>query len=413
MSLEAPTHSDPRVAATAAPALGAYPASNRFTHVAAVACGLSVANLYYNQPLLADMARTFGVTVRGVGSVPTLTQLGYAAGLLMIVPLGDVLQRRRLVVTLLVAVALALAAAAAARSLNGLAAASLAVGVTTVVPQVLLPLAAQLARPERRGKAVGTVMMGLLLGILLSRTVSGFVGERFGWRAMYWVASAIMILLALALGPLLPAHEVHADLTYAALLRSVVEQVRRLPVLRQAMLNGALIFAAFSAFWATLVFRMEAPPFHYGARAAGMYGLVGAAGAAVAPAAGRWADRVAPRSIITAATSLLLASFVVLWAGGSSLAGLAAGVFLLDVAVQAAQVTNLTRIYRLSETAHSRINSAFMVVYFLGGAGGSILGASAWSVGRWPGVCALGVALSAVALAAHLMARAPAPRPAP
>jgi predicted MFS family arabinose efflux permease len=379
----------------------------RFTYVAAVACGLSVANLYYNQPLLADMARTFGVTVRGVGFVPTLSQVGYAIGLLTLVPLGDVLQRRRLVVTLLALVSLALAAAALAQSLAWLAAASLAVGTATVVPQVLLPLAAQLAPPDRRGKAVGVVMMGLLLGILLSRTASGFVGERFGWRTVYWAASGVMALLAVGLGPLLPAHEVHAELTYGQLLASVLEQVRRLPVLRQAMLNGALLFAAFSAFWATLVFRMEAPPFHYGARAAGLFGLVGAAGALVAPAAGRVADRVAPRSVITIATSLLLVSFVVFWVGGSTLAGLAAGVFVLDVAVQAAQVTNLTRIYRLSETAHSRINSAFMVTYFLGGAAGSILGAYAWSLARWPGVCATGIALAAVALVLHVVARDP------
>jgi predicted MFS family arabinose efflux permease len=250
-------------------------------------------------------------------------------------------------------------------------------------------------------------MMGLLLGILLSRTVSGFVGERFGWRAMYWAAAALMALLALAIGPLLPAHNVHPDLTYGQLLRSVLDQVRRLPVLRQAMLNGALLFAAFSAFWATLVFQMEAPPFHYGARAAGMFGLVGAAGALAAPLAGRWADRVAPRSIIATSSALLLVSFVIFRLFGTSLAGIAAGVFVLDVAVQAAQVTNLTRIYRLSENAHSRVNSAFMVTYFVGGAAGSIAGAYAWSSGRWPGVCALGATLSATALLTHLAARAP------
>jgi len=325
------------------------------------------------------------------------------------VPLGDVLQRRRLVVTLLAAVAVALAAAASARSLPWLAVASLAVGTATVVPQVLLPLAAQLAPPERKGKAVGVVMMGLLLGILLSRTASGFVGERFGWRAVYWAASGAMALLAVALGPLLPAHEVHEDLGYGQLLWSVLQQVRRQPVLRQAMVNGALLFAGFSAFWATLVFRMEAAPFHYGARAAGMFGLVGAAGALVAPAAGRVADRVPPRSVITGATALLLVSFVIFWVRGSTLLGLAAGVFLLDVAVQAAQVTNLTRIYRLSDNAHSRINSAFMVTYFLGGAAGSILGAYAWSAAQWTGVCVVGISLSALALVLHLLARTPRP----
>jgi predicted MFS family arabinose efflux permease len=373
--------------------------------VLAEACTLSVANLYLNQPLLAVMARTFGVEERTVGRVPMLSQIGYAIGLLLIVPLGDIVQRRGLIVTLLGIVALSLVGVATSKNFAWLALANLAVGVSTVVPQVLLPLAAQLSRPERRGRAVGTVMMGLLLGILLSRTASGIIAAQYGWRTVYWAAAAAMALLAVVLRPLLPGHDIHEDLSYVRLLQSVVEQVKLYPTLRQAMLNGALLFAGFSAFWATLVFRLETPPLHYGTRAAGFFGLVGAAGAMIAPIVGRWADRIAPRVLITYASLGLLLSFVIFWLTGSTLWGLAAGVILLDLAVQAAQVTNMTRIYRVSTTAHSRVNSAFMVAYFVGGAAGSILGAVAWSVAGWTGVCAFGIAVSTVALIAHLAVR--------
>jgi predicted MFS family arabinose efflux permease len=278
---------------------------------------------------------------------------------------------------------------------------------------VLLPFAAQLSRPERRGRAVGTVMMGLLLGILLSRTASGLIADRFGWRAVYWTAAGAMVLLAIVLRPLLPGHEVHDDLTYTRLLKSVIEQVKLYPTLRQAMLSGGLLFAGFSAFWATLVFQLETPPLHYGTRVAGLFGLVGAAGAMIAPVVGRWADRFSPRVLITFATLGLLLSFVIFWLTGSTLWGLALGVIVLDLAVQAAQVTNMTRVYRVSATAHSRVNSAYMVAYFVGGAAGSMLGAIAWSLAAWPGVCAFGIGVSTLALVAHLAVRPATPKSTP
>lgn len=375
-----------------------------FLRFMAVACGLSVGNLYYNQPLLPEMARTFHVTVAGIGAVPTLTQLGYAAGMLLLVPLGDVLPRRRLISGLLIAVALTLLATAMARNVPWLAAASFAVGFTTVVPQILIPLAARLSPARERGTAVGMLMMGLLLGILLSRTLSGFIGDRFGWRVMYEVAAALMVVLALALAPRLPADGPPLPLNYAQLLGSVAALVRRESVLRQAMLNGALLFGAFSAFWATLAFRLESPPLHYGARTAGMFGVVGAVGAMVAPLVGRWSDRAGPRAILTLATALMILAYALLWLLGATLWGLAIGVILLDAAAQAGIVANQSRIYRLSADSHSRVNSAFMVAYFVGGAAGSMLGAYASSVAKWHGVCLVGIVLPTIALAAHLAA---------
>jgi predicted MFS family arabinose efflux permease len=371
----------------------------------AVACGLSAANLYYNQPLLADMARSFRTTIGGVGVVPALTMVGYAVGMLFIVPLGDILSRRRLVVTLLLFVTASMIAAALAPNLPLLAAASLAIGVTTCVPQVLLPFAAQITPAPHRGRAIGTVMMGLLLGILLSRTLSGFVGEHFGWRAVYWMGAGLMVALSAAVGPLLPAHDPPADhLPYGALLRSTFTFVRTEAVLQRAMLNGALIFAAFSAFWVTLPFRLEAPPLHYGTREAGLFGLVAAVGALAAPLVGRRVDRAGPRVMITRATAGVLLSLVVFWVAGHTLIGLAVGVIVLDLAVQAAQVTNMTRIYAVSESAPSRVNSAFMVSYFLGGSAGSLLATQAWKYSGWGGVCALGCAFAGIALVAHVLA---------
>jgi predicted MFS family arabinose efflux permease len=202
---------------------------------------------------------------------------------------------------------------------------------------------------------------------------------------------------------------VHAGLAYGGLLRSVWAQVARYAELRRAMLNGALLFAGFSAFWATLVFRLETPPLHHGARVAGMFGLIGSAGAMIAPLVGRWADRVGPRVLISLSSLGLLASFAIFWAGGSSLWGLAAGVIVLDMAMQATQVTNMTRIYSLSATAHSRVNSAYMVTYFVGGAAGSLLGALAWGSAGWAGVCAAGAGCAALALLLHLSARGATP----
>ena len=378
---------------------------NRLVWVMAAACGISVANLYYNQPLLAQMAGSMNATPQGIGAIPTLTQAGYAIGLLLIVPMGDVVPRRRLISVLLVLVAAALAAAAVARNLRALAIASLAIGIATVVPQVLIPLAARLAPPGQRGRAVGVVMMGLLLGILLSRTLSGFVGDRLGWRAMYWIAAGMMLFLALALAPFIPAHERPPSLSYLQLLRSVWETVRREKVLRQAMLSGALIFACFSALWATLVFRLQTPPLHYGQKVAGLFGLVGAAGALVAPLVGRLSDRISPRTVITAAVLLMMLSFAVFWWVGATLLGLAVGVVLLDVAAQSNHVANQTRIYSLAADLHSRVNSAYMGAFFIGGAAGSLAATWAWSAFGWPGVCAVGIAFSFTALVTHLLWR--------
>jgi predicted MFS family arabinose efflux permease len=365
----------------------------------AVGCGLAVANLYYAQPLLADMGRYFGVPERRMGLVAMLSQAGYAAGLLLFVPLGDRLERRSFILAMLGAVTVALVAVAAAPSFTWLAAASLAVGVTTVTPQLLVPFAAHLAGPGERGRVVGTVMSGLLVGILAARTVSGLVGESLGWRAMYAVAAALMVALALALRWLLPRSQPEpSGLSYLGLLRSIGGLLRDEPVLRQSCLFGATGFGAFSAFWTALAFHLAGPPFRYPSSIIGLFGLAGIVGALAASAAGRLADRQSPRRAVGAGLAGILLAYGVLAGAGGTLGGLVAGVVLLDLGAQAAHISNQSRIYAVRPEARSRMNTAYMVASFVGGAIGSYGGAWGWSLAGWGGVCLVGLALTAVGL---------------
>ena len=371
----------------------------------AAACGLSAANLYYSQPLLADIAREFNSSIREIGFIPMFTQVGYALGMLLFVPLGDMVERRRLILFMLGAVACALSLTALALNLLWLIASSLLIGVTTIVPQLLVPFAAQMARPSERGRVVGSVMSGLLIGILLARTVSGFVGAQLGWRAMYWMAAALMILLTILLGSLLPRSEPTFKGSYKELMRSLVHLIRAQPVLREAAIIGSMLFAAFSAFWTTLVFLLEQPPFHYGSQAAGLFGLVGAAGALGASLAGQIVDRRSPQRILGLAILITIGSFVIFWLFGQSLWGLIVGVVLMDLGVQGGHVSNQTRIYSLASDAHNRLNTVYMVTYFVGGAAGSSLGAWSWSVAGWTGVCITGLIFLTASLLFFLKAR--------
>lgn len=366
----------------------------------AMTSGLSVANLYYNQPLLADIGRTFGATSNAVGYVSMLTQIGYALGMLLFVPLGDIRERRTLISLLLILVSVSLVGFATSQSLMWMYIASFAIGVTTVVPQIIVPFSAQLALSAERGKVIGTVMSGLLFGILLARTVSGFIGDFFGWRSMYWIAAAIMLVLAFILYRLLPETKPETTASYSDLLRSIGQLVRKYSTLREASLIGACMFAAFSVFWTSLAFFLEGPPYHYSSAIAGLFGLVGVAGAAGAPIAGRLSDRMPPKRIIGILILLTLLSYGLFGLAGISLWSLIAGVIVLDLGVQGTQVSNQARIYALEPAARSRINTVFMVSTFIGGALGSTLGSYAWQHWGWSGVCWTGGLLVAAGFAA-------------
>lgn len=363
----------------------------------AFTCGAAAANLYYNQPLLAVIAQSLEVPTHATGWIPMVTQIGYALGIFLLVPLGDLMEKRRLILMMLVLTSLALGAAAVSPNLACLLVASLAIGITTITAQLIVPFAAQLAKPQERGRVVGTVMSGLLIGILLARTVSGFVGASFGWRDMYWLASGLMIVLAIVLSRMLPNSQPSLQVSYPQLIASLFKLITQQPVLREASVAGAMSFAAFSAFWSTLVFFLAQPPYHYGSEVTGLFGLVGVVGAAAAPVVGKIADKRNPKLTVGLGLVITSLSFLIFWVFGYHILGLIVGVILLDLGVQTTMVSNQARIYSLPSEFHSRLNALYITFYFIGGALGSFFGAYGWSRWQWHGVCAIALVMLGVA----------------
>ncbi len=371
----------------------------------AVASGVAVANTYYNQPMLADMARSFRCSPHQIGLVATATQVGYAVGMPLFLPLGDLIERRRLIVSLFVAVGCALALAAASTSLSGIVTASFLIGLTTVIAQIMIPAASDLADPAAGGRVIGKIMTGVLLGILLARTLSGAVSEHFGWRTMFLLAAALAWIFAVLLRVRLPLMPSRAQTTYGELIRSLWTFVREHPELRQVSLIAGMFFAAFNAFWTTLVFLLETPRYHLGSQAAGLFGLVGAISALVAPAAGHLSDRRGSRYVIVLSMLGLLVAFAIFWSLPYHIWALVAGVIVLDAAVQAAQVANQSSVFTLRPDARSRINTIYMLCYFGGASLGSFLGSWAWSAWGWTGVCAVAIGFVLVAAGTVLAGR--------
>jgi predicted MFS family arabinose efflux permease len=386
---------------------------NRLLLLLSLACCIGVSNIYYNQPLLLEMARTFHVAPSTTGAVAVTTQIGYSLGILFFVPLADVIERRGLMVRLFAGVAASTLLAALAPTLGLLLLASVAMGLTAAVTHVVVPIAPEFAGERGRGRAVGMVMTGLLLGILLARTFAGLVSAWMGWRAVFFVAAGLNLAFVPLLLRLFPKLQPMHPLPYTDALRSLWTLFRREPVLRESAVLGALTFAAFSCFWTTLVFLLGDAPYHMGPAVAGSFGILGATGALIAPLAGRMADRHGTRSVVTMALGLVGASYAVLWGFGYHIAGLVVGVILLDAGAQANQIANQTRIFGLDPTARGRINTIYMMTYFLGGSLGSLLSSLAWEHAHWTGVCLLGLGFVALALVRHATgSRVPMPLPA-
>jgi predicted MFS family arabinose efflux permease len=365
----------------------------------AVATGAIVANLYYAQPLLHRISTVFHSGPGVTSWVITATQVGYAAGLLLIVPLGDLHPRRTLVVRLFCVAAVALVACALAPNLWFFALASLAVGAASVAGQVMIPFAADLAPEERRGRVVARVMTGLLLGILLARTVSGFVASATGgFRGIYWLSAGLMLCFAAVLWRALPAEGPRPRHTYGALVRTSLRLLVTEPVLRRRAWHGAMAFAAFSALWTTLAFLLSGSPYHYSYAVIGLFGLVGAGGILAANVAGKLADSARVTLSTVGAGVLLTGSFALLWAGRTSLAALIVGIVVLDMGTQGMQITNQAVIYALRPDARSRITSAYMVCYFIGGAVGSVSAGTLYESHGWAGVCLLGTGFGVATL---------------
>ncbi|MHB1950984.1 MAG: MFS transporter [Acidiferrobacteraceae bacterium] len=372
----------------------------------ALTAGATVANLYYSQPLLAVMGREFHRTANVMGLVPMLTQMGYAAGLALLVPLGDSHERRQLMVVMTLLVAAALLAVGYSPTFRWLLAASFLLGLLTIVPQLVVPYAAHLVPAQTRGRFVGQVMSGLLIGIILSRTLSGYAGAYAGWRSIYRAASVGMFVLAAILALVLPRQSPPAPVPYVQLLRSLGTLMRTETVLQRHALVGACGFGAFSIFWTSLVFHLGHLSPAHGSRTVGMLGLLGVTGALVAPLSGRFADRLDARIVNGFFLLLVVVAFVTLWAGGDSVRMIVVGTILLDAGVQGSHISNQTKIYGLHSSLHSRLNAVYMFTYFIGGALGSALGLSLWQVMGWGATCVLGAAFAAAGLAVLIFFRA-------
>lgn len=367
-----------------------------------IATGLAVANIYYNQPLLADISRDFKVSEGQGGMLAMLTQAGYAAGMLFTVPLGDMLERKKLIMFEFFMTIAALLLAAWSPDIHLLMIASFLIGAFSIIPQLIIPMAAHLSPEGQRGKTIGFVMTGLLIGILLSRTVSGYIGAHLGWRAMFLIAAALMIILWIALYFLLPEVQPQYSGSYKKLMKSLIQLVKEEPVLRISAIRGALCYACFSGFWTTLVFLLKEPPYHAGSEAAGAFGLVGAFGALAASQMGRLSDRGNSYKLTGYSILLVVISYIVFGFSANNIVLLVIGVIIMDMGVQAAHISNQALIFAIRPEARNRLNTVYMVTYFIGGATGTFLASQAWHIYKWNGVVVIGLLFSVMALLIHL-----------
>lgn len=366
---------------------------NGTLYLLSAAAGLVVANLYYNQPLLNDIARSLHVTDSQVSNVALATQLGYAFGLLLIIPLGDKVSNHKIMKVDFLLLVAALLGAALAKSLFILVFCSFLIGFTSTLPQLFVPMVAHLSNEENRGRAIGIVMSGLLIGILGSRVLSGLAGEYFGWRSVFYGAAGIMALLFFLLYSRLPVIRPDFAESYGKLMKSLLYYFRTESSLRRATLRGALAFGSMSAFWTTLVFLME-DSFGYGSAVAGSFGLFGIVGALAATVVGKLNNRVAKKKLLLFGAITIVVSWMIFFVSAHSLIGLVIGVILIDLGVQAVHITNQNIVFSRNTEARNRVNTIYMVGFFVGGAVGTSLGAVAWNVFGWSGVASLGFLLS-------------------
>jgi predicted MFS family arabinose efflux permease len=375
----------------------------------AIGAGFSVASIYYAQPLLPLMGSDLHLSIEGMGLVPTLTQAGYAIGILFLLPLGDRHDRRTLIVIKSTALALVLLACSLVAELHTLLIVSLLIGVAATMAQDIVPAAAILAPEGKQGKTVGTVMTGLLLGILLSRTVSGVIGEAFGWRVMYQLAAASIATVGVVMWAILPRFVNHSTLSYPALMRSMEHLWRRYPALRRAALAQGFLSIAFSAFWSTLAV-MLLERYQLGSAVAGGFGIAGAAGALAAPLAGGLADKLGAGRVTQLGAALVTVSFALMFLmpmlGGHGqliLIGLSAVGF--DLGLQSSLVAHQNLVYSLEPQARGRLNALLFTVVFIGMALGSALGTKVYALAGWPAVVALATLAGAIALGIRLTER--------
>ena len=353
----------------------------------AAATGIAVAGNYYAQPLLNTIATEFGLTQASAGAIVTTAQLSYGLGLILLVPLADILERRRLIFIMLLLASIGLIISGFAPNLPWLLFGTALTGMSSVVAQVLVPFAATLAAPEQRGRVIGILMGGLLLGILLARVISGSLSTLVDWRFVYWLAALAMFIVAIAMTRALPRYRADSVMSYKQLLISVVVLFVEEPILRHRALLGLISFSLFSMFWTPLSFLLSQPPYNYSDAVIGLFGLAGAAGVIAASWAGRFADAGKVELGTRLGLLVLLLSWIPLYFAQVSLVALLAGVLLLDLAVQFVHVSNQSMIYTLRSEIRNRLNAGYMTCYFIGGAIGSWLSVNLYQYFGWTGVC--------------------------
>ena len=349
--------------------------------------GLIVANIYYCQPLIILIAREFHISESVAGRATYLTQAGYAIGLLLLVPLGDMFERKKQILVITGLAILSLLVAGFSQSFGVLQVACVLIGASSIVPQLILPMAANLSSDENRGQTIGIIMSGLLIGILGSRSISGTIGYLWGWRSMFLIAAGICLLLVLLMAKRFPASLPSFKGNYGQLMGSMFGYIKSQPVLRETSLINFLAFATLSAFWTTMVLYLASPPFNFQSLQIGLFGIAGAAGALAAPLVGKLSDSRDPRRNLLIGLVLQLISIVAFYFTESHLFLFVAGIILLDIGQQAIHVTNQTRIYALIPEARNRLNTVFMSVSFIGASVGSAAGLWLWDKGHWPMFC--------------------------
>ncbi|MCX2573121.1 MFS transporter [Pedobacter sandarakinus] len=349
--------------------------------------GLIVANIYYCQPLVILIAKDFNLTETYAGRITYITQIGYALGLLLLVPLGDMFERKSQILTITGMSILALLVAALAKSFLLLEIASLLIGVCSIVPQLILPLAANLSTDQNRGANIGMIMSGLLVGILASRAVSGSIGFWLGWRAVYYIAATICLLLIGLMARRFPKSYPSFKGNYKQLMGSMFLYIKTQPALRETSIINFLAFAIISAFWTTMVLFLANPPFNFQTLQIGLFGIAGAAGALAAPLVGKLSDGDNPRKNLMIGFLLQIVSIALFYFTKSHLYLFVVGIILIDIGQQAIHVTNQTRIYTLVPEARNRLNTIFMSVSFVGASCGSALGLWLWGMGGWALFC--------------------------
>lgn len=383
---------------------GGYLSKGVLWLMATVSCFV-VANNYYNQPLLGEISREFAVSEDDANRVATITILGYAFGLFLLVPLGDMFRKKKIIVFDFILIISSLLCFAFSPNITVMMISGFLIGLSSVVPQMLVPLAAQISRPEKRSKNIGIVMGGLLTGILGSRVIAGIIGEAWGWRTVFFVAAAVMVILWLLVAIFLPDVKPTFKGTYKKLMLSVISLFKKRSDLRIAALRGALSLASFQAFWTTLTFYLEHPPFSAGSDIAGLLSIVGIGGAIAATYIGRIVDKVDKRKVLLMATLLMLVGWVFFNFTSLLYIGLILGIFVLDVGLQSIHITNQSIIFAKDADATNRLNTIYMTCYFAGGSLGAFLGGKAWVLWGWSGVVATGSVFIFVLLFVQLFYR--------